>query len=155
MTDAKPLLVTSSWYARLPDDYARIGISRGTPRGQRGYRMYRKLAPGAWLHSVSEAEYCRLYMEILGALKPHVVLAEIQALAGPAVPALLCFEKPPPDPQWCHRGIVSAWFEHTLGLNVPEFGHEQRGTGCAHPKNPPALMLKERGFADNVLFRSR
>ena len=75
---------------------------------------YRKLAPGPWLHSVSEAEYCRLYKEILGALKPHVVLAEIQALAGPAVPALLCFEYHPPIPSGvtagsCLRGLSVPW----------------------------------------------
>jgi hypothetical protein len=103
--------------------------------------MYRKLAPGPWFHSVSEAEYCRLYLELLGALDPHKILAEIQALASQAVPALLCFEKPPPDPHWCHRGIVSAWFEHTVGLYVPEFGHEQVGSGCSHPKSPSALAL--------------
>lgn len=61
-------------------------------------------------------------MEVLGALDPRIVLSEIQDLAGGGVPALLCFEKPPPDPRWCHRGIVSAWFEHTIGLKVPEFG---------------------------------
>jgi hypothetical protein len=105
--------------------------------------MYRKLAPGPWFASVPEGEYCRLYLAILGALKPHVVLAELQALAGSAVPALLCFEKPPPEPQWCHRGIVSAWFESTLGLNVPEFGHEQLGVGCSHPKTPSALALAQ------------
>jgi hypothetical protein len=80
-------------------------------------------------------------MEVLGALNPRIVLSEIQDLAGSGVPALLCFEKPPPDPRWCHRGIVAAWLEHTIGLHVPEFEHEQMGSGRSHPKSPSALAL--------------
>jgi hypothetical protein len=39
---------TASWFTKLPDDHQRIGISRSTPRRMpAGYRIYRKLAPGA------------------------------------------------------------------------------------------------------------
>jgi len=111
---AEPLtVVTSSWSTQLPEGYARIGISRGSPRGQRGYRTYRALAPGPWFSSVSEDEYCRRYRALLDALDPRKVLAILAELAGPRIPALLCFERPPPDPSWCHRGLVSAWFADT------------------------------------------
>src|SRR6185295_2627300 len=117
-------IVTSSWFAPLPDTYARIGISRGTPRGQRGYRMFRALAPGPWFSSVNPDEYRTRYDQTLAALDPHKVLAELVDVAAGRIAALLCFERPPPNPDWCHRGLVSAWLADTLGLDVPEFGHE-------------------------------
>jgi hypothetical protein len=59
----------------------------------------------------------------------------------------MCFEEPPPDPAWCHRGLVSAWFKDALGVDVPEFGHETLGNGWAHPKLPvkwKELQLEKR-----------
>jgi hypothetical protein len=38
---SKTNLVTSSWFTELPPTFCRIGISRGTPRGKAGFRMYR------------------------------------------------------------------------------------------------------------------
>ena len=136
-------IVTSSWHSRLPDDYARIGISRGTPRGQRGYRMYPALRPGPWFSSVDEAEYRLRYQAILAALDPRKVAADLVELAEGRIPALLCFEGPPPDLRWCHRGLVSAWFADTIGLLVPEFGHEGGGTGWSHPKLPASMRMVE------------
>ncbi len=133
--------VTSSWSAQLPPQYARIGISRGTPRGQSGYRMYRALAPGEWFNKVSAEEYRDRYMAQLAKLDPNRVLSDLQALAGDRIPALLCFEKPD-DGQWCHRAFVSAWLNDKLGLNVPEYGLEDRGFGWQHPKLPHPDELK-------------
>jgi hypothetical protein len=99
--------VTASWYTELPDGYCRIGISRGTPRGQRSFK--------------------------LGQLDPTATLAELSALASGLKPALLCFERAPPDPSWCHRALVSAWFYDTIGISVFEFGHESDGAGWTHP----------------------
>lgn len=129
-----PVIVTASWYTILPAGYARIGISRGTPRGQRGYRMYRALAPGPWFRSVEPAEFCRLYMAQLNELKPQQVVDELTALADGKIPAVLCFERPPPDPHWCHRSLVSAWLADELAIEVPEFGHWQGRFGWHHPK---------------------
>jgi hypothetical protein len=143
-------MVTSSWWTPLTDEYARIGISRGTPRGQSGYRMYRKLAPGSWFASVSQEEYCRQYSTILEGLDPELVLYELIDLAGGRVPALLCFERPPPEPRWCHRGLVSAWFANRLGLCVPEYRHETLGYGWSHPKMPPQMS-----GLDLTLFSAR
>src|SRR5258706_10448542 len=131
-----PIPVTASWSTRLPGSHARIGISRGPPRGQCGYRMYGLLAPGPWFKSVAAGEFQVRYMAQLARLDPQAVLQDLAALAGDRVPALLCFEKAPPDPAWCHRGFVSAWFHDTLGLEVVEFGHADSGTGWSHPKLP-------------------
>lgn len=139
MSHHKLTVVTSSWATPLPAAYARIGISRGPARGQRGYRMYRALAPGPWFSTVGESEYCHRYMAMLKALDPHAVLAELKELSGGLVPALLCFEPPPPDMNWCHRGLVSAWFADTIGLVVNELGHEGAGAGWTHPKLPPSI----------------
>ena len=131
--------VTSSWSVRLPARYARIGISRGPPRGQRGYRIYSVLAPGPWFRSVSAEEFRARYLAQLSELDPKVVLRNISELADSKIPALLCFERPPPDTAWCHRGLVSAWLADTLRLKVVEYGHESRGWGWSHPKLPATL----------------
>lgn len=125
---------------KLPDTYARIGISRGTPRGQRGYRMYRALAPGPWFASADEGEYRSRYDALLRLLDPAKVVADLEELAEARSIALLCFERPPPDPHWCHRGLVSAWFADRLDLAVPEFGYEDGGTGWLHPKLPSNMQ---------------
>jgi hypothetical protein len=136
--NSEPLPVTSSWSVELPAGYARIGISRGLPRRQRGFRVYRALAPGPWFRSVSAKEFRNLYMAQLDELDPRQVLRDLAALAEGGIPALLCFEGPPPDPAWCHRGLVSAWLADSLKLSVCEFDHEEGGSGWSHPKLPEA-----------------
>jgi hypothetical protein len=128
---------TSSWFAALPDNLARIGISRGVPRRQSGYRMYRRLAPGSYFKSVGVSEYRERYMAALALFDPEAVLADINAISDGRIPVLLCFEPPDADAPWCHRGYVSAWFHDTLGLEVCEWGDETLGFGWAHPKIPP------------------
>jgi hypothetical protein len=118
----------------MPGTYMRIGISRRAPRGQRGFKMYKGLAPGSWFNSVDAEDLRRRYMHQLSLLNPRKVLAELCELADGRVASLLCFERPPPDPAWCHRGLVSAWFKDELGIDVPELGHESLGCGWSHPK---------------------
>jgi hypothetical protein len=141
-------IYTSSWYTKLPPEVQRIGISRGTPRGQpAGYRMLSQLAPGPWFNSVSPEEYHRLFMSQLAALDPKVILAKIEELAGgkPSV-ALLCFEKPNDPAAWCHRGQVSAWFQDELKIDIFEFGLESPGRcGWLHPKLLPVFQKWEGG----------
>lgn len=129
-------IFTSSWFARLPDDHARIGISRGVPRGQKaGFRLYRRLAPGDYFNRVTVAEYDRLYRQQLEVLDPHQVVGELRELAAGLKPTLLCFEPAAiDDDRWCHRAMVSAWLFETLGLVVLEVGLEHPGYGRHHPK---------------------
>ena len=131
--------VTASWFTKLPDGYCRIGISRGNPRGQHGFKLYRKLAPGPWFNSVDTLEYRRRYFAQLEKLDPVATVAELADLACNQQPALLCFERAPPDPSWCHRALVSAWLYDTLGILVLEYGHEADGAGWMHPKLPAVL----------------
>jgi hypothetical protein len=121
----------------LPPGFARIGISRGLPRGlPGGYRRYPRLAPGAWFKSEPDPRvWARRYFdEILAKLDPARVVRELMEMVPGQVPVLLCFEPPPPDPRFCHRALVSAWLHDTLGLQVFELGHEELGCGWSHPK---------------------
>jgi hypothetical protein len=74
----------------------------------------------------------------LAKLNPTTVLADLNAMAEGLIPALLCFEPPPPDRSWCHRALVSAWLGDALGIKVVEFGHETAGAGWQHPKQFPS-----------------
>ncbi len=132
-------VVTSSWFVDLPDNVARIGISRGTPRGQRGYKMYRALAPGPWFRSVDYDTYQRRYFRMLQEHDATHVLDDLETLADGRDAAMLCFEPPQPGPKWCHRALVSVWFYEQCGLAVPEYGLEDEGFGWAHPKLPPEV----------------
>jgi hypothetical protein len=131
---------TGCWFASLPGDHIRIGISRGVPRGlAAGYRLFRKLAPGPWFNScTTHAEYdARYQAEILAPLCPSQVFDEIEAIAQGKVPALCCFERAG-GLQWCHRSLVSEWFANPLGLIVPEFGFDD-GRHHQHPLMSPEL----------------
>ena len=130
------LPVTASWSSPLPDGYAAIGISRGPPRGRRGYRMYRALAPGAWFREVDEKTFIERYMAQLASLDAGQVLRDLARLADGNIPTLLCFEKPPPDATWCHRGLVAGWLKDTANVDIFELGAELAGAGWSHPKLP-------------------
>ncbi len=135
---ANPQIKTASWFTKLPDDHARIGISRGIPRGQpAGFRRYARLNPGVWFAScATAAEYEARYKdEILAPLDAHRVAAELVAMAEGRVAALLCFERPRRG-QWCHRALVAGWLADALGRPVPEFGYEHLPQH-EHPLLPP------------------
>ncbi|EDR9549881.1 DUF488 domain-containing protein [Salmonella enterica] len=98
----------------------RISIARHAPRNTpAGYRIYNRLAPGPWFNSVSEAKYNELFRnEILAPLDPQRTWDELHALAGGYEPVLLCWERPG---EFCHRHLVSDWFERELGITVSEY----------------------------------
>jgi Active DUF488-N3 subclade len=123
--------VTACWSAKLPETYQRIGISRGPPRGQKGYRMYSQLAPGPWFRSLDAEAFRKRYLGQLSRLDPAKVLEDLAAMAKGRTPALLCFETP--ETAWCHRSLVSVWFADTLGLRIIEYGHADAAWGWSHP----------------------
>ncbi len=132
---APPHIVTASWSTLLPPSYARIGISRGLPRRQRGFRVFRCLAPGPWFRIADEAEFSRFYEEQLAALDPLAIAQQLSAMiGGRAAVALLCFERPGPG-QWCHRSLTAAWLSSAIGEPIPEYGFEHLAQS-AHPLLP-------------------
>ena len=144
---SKPTIITSSWFTQLPETHARIGISRGNPRSQSGFRVYRRLQPGPGTLKLPAAEFTAHYVrQVLGKLDAQQVVDELLEMADGKIPALLCFEHTH-SPAWCHRGIVSAWLQTEIGLEVPEFGLEAAGVGVAHPKLCPearAVLSRRR-----------
>ena len=132
------LIFTSSWAIALPDNFKRVGISRGTPRrGPGGYRVYRALQPGKWwADCASNEEFRQRYMEILSKLNARQVVDDLVRLADGKTPVLLCWEPPTPGNDWCHRGLAAAWLSDELDLQVREYGQEEHGFGWCHPKLP-------------------
>ena len=131
--------MTASWSTVLPDSHARIGISRGRPRRQSGYRIYSALAPGEWWNKVDIREFHALYMRQLSFLDPAEGLSDLHDLAGDRIPTLLCFERLAETESYCHRAFVADWFKTSLDVDVGEFGAEPNCVGCFHPKFPPDL----------------
>jgi hypothetical protein len=105
-------LKTGAWFAPLPDDHIRIGISRGVPRfGQigKGYRRYTPLQPGPWLTS---RDFTELYLEQLSHLNPEKVLEDLTRIAGDKVGVLKPVsggenDAPLRGPPGRHRGAPS------------------------------------------------
>ena len=110
----------TSCYARLKQFAAAglvpVGISRGVPRWFNG-QADQRLAPTRAMLSMSQAEYNRLFAEILAKLDPVEVY---QGLPENAV--LLCWEAPGVS---CHRRWVAEWLEQANGVVIPEFGFER------------------------------
>jgi hypothetical protein len=136
------IIKTTSWFTKLPPDHVRIGISRGVPYQLATFLSYRPLAPGSWFKScASPSDFKQHYFEeILAPLDPKAVVADLTLMADDGIPALLCWEAPPPNEAWCHRALVSAWLFDELGLEVCEFGHEDLGFGWKHPKLHSSLI---------------
>ena len=118
---------TASWFTKLPADHLRVGISRGTPRGQAaGYRHYTALNPGDWFKSSTIPDYLALYGALLEQLDPERVVRDLLALDPGKVPVLLCFENPTAIAKgecWCHRHLVAQWLEDRLGILIEEVAH--------------------------------
>lgn len=133
---------TASWFTYTGP--GRVSISRGTPRGtSKGYKLFKKLAPGPWFNSVDEETYIKLFYEQLEKLDPVEIVEQIEALHQNDEPVLLCYENPN-HKTWCHRAIVSVWLHDQLGLVVPEVGFEENGFGGGHPLLPPTLTNSDK-----------
>ena len=136
-----PSLLTAAWRTRLPPEVARVSISRGPPRGQRGYRRLMELAPGPWFATADEHEYIARYASQLAALEPVEIYRRLSELTcGAPKVALLCFERPETRDGWCHRALAAAWLAQALKITVPEFGYAQL-TQQQHPMLPPSMKV--------------
>ena len=133
-------IVTSSFFTKLPAEFARISVARWAPKGHRDLPTIGELTPGDWFRSVSVDDYASLYATQLAALDPCATVRKIENLSGGRPAALLCWERPR-DGRFCHRGFISMWLKTELGMNVLELGLEQEGPGPFHPKLPDAYRL--------------
>ena len=134
-------IMTASWFTPLDVSRCqRIGVSRGVPRRQVGYRRYTQLNPGPWFNRVDTGRFLELYQtEVLARLDPGKVVADLVEMSDGKIPTLLCWEPPTPGEHWCHRGIIAAWLKDGLDLDVLEVGQEAEGGGWRHPKLHPCF----------------
>ena len=139
MMSMRPRIVTASWSSDLPADYCRIGVSRGPPRRQRGYRRYLCLVPGDWMWTAGDREFVERYEVQLATLDPDKVVADLAMISAGHPVALLCFERVGTSDCWCHRSLIARWLNRTLRIEVVEFGYV--GMGNDHPLLPPYMAF--------------
>ena len=93
---------------------------------------YPKLGPsdkGTFLRDyksglINEREYIEQYIKlVLNPLDAEEIYKELIDIYGNDV-TLLCYEKPP---KFCHRHVVSHWFEKELGVEIEELGFGKNG----------------------------
>ena len=102
-----------------------LSISQATPEWYVGPR-YLALAPPWPLirrahQGCSYEEYRDAYnKQVLRYQDPKKCYDEIVGWYGDDV-VLLCYEDLTKPGEWCHRRIVAEWFEHHLGIEVPEW----------------------------------
>jgi len=118
-----PRLFTSHW--RNPElrnlDATIIGISRGTPRGNPGfrYRVVRELAPSREAFALSDPEeFERVYRTQLEELGAEAILSRLEEISGGKAAVLLCWERP--HEPWCHRWQLAGFLEREAGVQVRE-----------------------------------
>ena len=136
---AQPQILTSSWQTKIDEaKYCRIGISRSTPRGQKGFRRYPKLNPGPWFRSIAdEREWAKRYEEEILAARSAGDSRRSDDDGGWARAGAAVLGAPEPGDDYCHRGLVAVWLARTLKMTVCELGQE--GCGHSHPKLPRSL----------------
>lgn len=109
----------TSYYAKHANNRNAVAISIRPPTWYVG-KTYPLLAP-TWdlvkgIHSgrISEAEYTQEYMSLIKrrGVSPYKILSNLGEDA-----ILLCYELPT---EFCHRHIIAAWMEATLGISIPE-----------------------------------
>jgi hypothetical protein len=141
-----PQLFTSHW--RNPElqdlDATIIGISRGTPRWNPGfrYRILRSLAPGdeAW-NARSRQAYEEAYVRQLEEIGAAAILSDLERIAGDSPAVLLCWERP--GDEFCHRWQLARYIERVAGIVVPELQPRMLPRRAA--AQPP--LFDERGGA--------
>jgi hypothetical protein len=152
---------TASWRVKLREPADPIGISRGTPRGAKGYRRLRSLEPGQWFRSVTSARFVELYGATLDRLDPAEIYDRL--IACGAHPVMLCWETASDcdcGKTFCHRHLVAQWLEDRLGIEVPEVGYPKldrfaflRAQGIVQPNFHIATSQQQIG-SDNASYRN-
>jgi hypothetical protein len=118
-----------------------IGISRGTPRWNPGfrYRILRSLVPcdEAW-NAEDREDYEAAYIRQLENIGAAAILSDLERIAGDRPAVLLCWERP--GDEFCHRWLLARYIEREAGIVVPEL----------QPR-----MLPKRATAQPPLFDER
>jgi hypothetical protein len=136
------VIYTSHWRNReLADlDAVPVSISRGTPRGNPGYRFRRfdALAPDdrTWAHKQDREAFAAAYQRQMEELGARAILSRLEEIAAGKPTILLCWEKP--TDSWCHRWQLADFIEREAGIVVPEL---EAGDLPRRPDSPqPSLF---------------
>ena len=123
-------MLYTSYFANLrnlPPTVTPIGICAVPPRWFTGTNCA-NLAPSLQLLSDIKTGSCtmldywdRYWDETLKKLNPASVYQELLGKGSPDV-ALCCYETPA---SFCHRHILSYWFNQNLGVTIREYGCDQ------------------------------
>jgi hypothetical protein len=115
-------MMHTSYFANLRHIASPVSISRWPPKWYKG-PQYPLLAPTPAIlrdyrdGRIDEVGYTEAFLrDVLGPLDPAQVQGDLVSRFGPDA-TLLCYENPA---DFCHRHIVSWWFENYLGIAVTE-----------------------------------
>lgn len=112
----------TSYFAKAAKDPDAVSIALYSPSWYKG-REYKKLAPEARLLKKYKQDkdvsfYIQYYQKsVLDKLDPKQVFDELGKKA-----ILLCWEK---SAEFCHRHLVSWWFEKNLRIKVKELNSDK------------------------------
>lgn len=128
--------MNTSYFARFSSLPNRTGVAICTyPPSWFSGPSYEKLNPPvstllAYKHNeMLHAEYVEQYtLKVLSRLDPRATYDELVSRFGEDC-VLLCYEVPS---AFCHRHLVSRWFESRLGVEVPEYRPPTRTKGLFH-----------------------
>ena len=119
-------IIRTSYYYKVrnkAEDYYKVAISLTAPTGEYDSHAV-KLAPTQdmlWYYKnnfISEAEYTRMYKEILDKLKSDGALSGfVEDFKEHDKVLLLCYEG---KYKFCHRHILSEYLNKHYGLNITE-----------------------------------
>jgi hypothetical protein len=132
---------TSYWGNR---DLAHVGavkacISRGRPKWSLPYRfrVLSDLAPSREAFKAPDGEWQRIYRLQLEELGAQRILEDLERISNGHGVIMLCWERPEPGNDFCHRRVLAAWLEEQLGIEVPELlGGELRHHAPHHEDEP-------------------
>jgi hypothetical protein len=118
-------IYTSHWRSPLlrDADAQVVGISRGTPRGNPGfrYRLARELAPSRAAFALEDREaFEEAYTRQLEEIGPRAILERLEALSRGRPTILLCWERLLDSGEWCHRRMLADYLRERAGIEVPE-----------------------------------
>ena len=132
---------TSSWFTELPPEIVRVGISRGVPRRQSGYRRLVELQPNdlAWAVRDDPDAFAARYREQLHRLDAAAIVAKLARLGEDNDVCLLCWEAPDPSAPWCHRALTAGWLNEQLGLRGRRI--RVRGPAASEIAAAPAALI--------------
>lgn len=111
-----------------------VGIVLFLPKWFHGASL-KQLAPSYSIFNdkpFSEERYTQRFRhEVLSRIDPYWVIEALERLGGGRDVAICCYEKPG---DFCHRHLVAQWLTENTGIEVTEFGEDDKKTETPQPR---------------------